>query len=85
MLPMNRGNKEKSKDTGKVEEPVAAYNVPMDKTVRFFSSFEEMNVYDIQDMADRTPSERLRNITFMLQNLFSEELQKPFDFTLHFE
>ena len=78
-------DKEINKDTGKVEEPAAAYEKPIDKTIRFFSSFEEMNVYDLQDMAERTPLERLKNITFMLQNLFSEELQKPFDFTLHFK
>ena len=76
---------EKNKEPGKVEEPVAAYEKPMDKSIRFFSSFEEMNKYDVQEMTERTPIERLRNITFMLQNLFSEELKKPFDFTIHFK
>lgn len=82
---MNQEEKENNKKAGKVEEPEVAYEKAMDKTVRFFSSFEEMNDYDLKDMAAHTPVDRLKNITFMLQSLYSEELQKPFDFTLHFK
>lgn len=56
------------------------------KTINFFSSFEAMNEYDIEQMRKTTPLQRIKNITDIIKTLYREELQKPFtDLRLNFD
>ena len=50
----------------KASEPKEDYGSKnADKAIRFFSSFEEMEEYGRQRMADNTQEERLRNLEAM--------------------
>lgn len=45
-----------------------------EKRIHFFSSFEEMNEYDLKEMAQSTPQERFQNITRLIKSLYKKEL-----------
>ena len=58
--------KKKDNKPTEANEPSAAYQKPSDeKTIRFFSSFEEMNEFDHRSYAALTPSEALSHVTLM--------------------
>ncbi len=79
-------NKKKNKPS-EAKEPIAGYQKPgSENTIRFFSSFEEMNEYDHKEMAALTPEQRLQNITGMIMEMYKEELSKPMsDLTIYFK
>lgn len=54
------------------------------KKIKFFSSFEEMNEADAQEMASISPITHLLNATIIAKKVFSEELKKPMDMTIKF-
>ncbi len=66
---------------GKVSEPESNYRKP---TIRFFTSFEEMNEADIIEMAGFTPVQNFEQVTQMILSFYKEELQKPLDKKIHF-
>ena len=66
--------KEKNKDTGKVEEPEVAYEKAMDKTVRFFSSYEEENEYVAKQRAALSYEERMTYIEDLRKKVFNSYL-----------
>jgi hypothetical protein len=79
-------NKKKNKPS-EANEPISGYQKPgAENTIRFFSSFEEMNEYDHKQMASLTPELRLQNITGMIMEMYKEELSKPMtDLTIYFK
>jgi hypothetical protein len=54
------------------------------KKIKFFSSFEEMNEADAQEMAAISPIAHLQNATIIAKKVFSEDLKKPMDMTIKF-
>ena len=75
--------KSKTPEPSKAEEPLTR-NHP--NKITFFSSFEEMNEYDIREMAKKAPLENLQQMTAFIEHMFAEELKEPFsDFKIHFK
>ena len=62
-------------------EPEIAYAKPR---FRFFNSFEEMNEADIEEMARFTPIQNFEQVTQLILDFYSDELQKPMDKKIHF-
>jgi|GEM_PF-1753902 hypothetical protein len=65
-----------------VNEPVAVFNK---SKLTMFNSFEEMNEYDIKEMALFSPTQRFQHITELLKRMFAKELKKKMDLKIHFE
>ena len=77
-------NKDKSNENmgkDRVSEPEMTYTRP---SIRFFSSFEEMNAADITEMAGFTPLQNFLQATQMILSFYAAELQKPMDKKIHF-
>lgn len=72
-MAKKKHNKEKS---SQANEPESAYSNKSGKIV-FFNSFEEMNEYDIKQMALAKPVENLQQVTEMLKRFFADELKQP--------
>ena len=49
--------------------------IPQDKKIKFFSSFEEMNEADAQEMAAISAIVHLQNATMIAKKVFSEDLK----------
>lgn len=47
--------------------------------IKTFSTFEEMNEADAQEMAGISSVQHLQNATLLVKKFFSEELKKPMD------
>ena len=62
---------EKNKEPGKVEEPEVAYEKSPDKTVRFFSSYEEENEYVAKQRAALSYEERMTYIEDLRKKVFT--------------
>ena len=60
--------------TKTVSEPQAAYGKTMDKTIRFFSSFEEENEYVAKQNALLSYDQRMSNIEHLRKLVFSQYL-----------
>lgn len=67
----------KQQDKNQTEEPLTSYDKEQSKTIRFFSSHEEMEQDKLKGMASRNPEERIRNVTKMLDMFYKEELRHP--------
>lgn len=84
-MPKKKKYAKQSKTTI-VSEPAVSYQKGGDKSLRFFSSFEEMNEADAKEMAQNTPIENLRNVTEYISQCYAEELKnKMTDLTIHFK
>ena len=84
---MKRENKYKKKfKEPEVNEPAAEYIKPPGNQIIFFNSFEEMNEYDLQEMANSTPEERFKHITYMIQHLYADKLKdRVLDMKIYFD
>lgn len=47
------------------------------KTLKKFDSFSEMDEADAKEMAALTPKEHLQNTTFLIRQIFADDLRKP--------
>ena len=65
--------KKKAEDIPKVNEPEAIYSKK--PTLRFFSSFEEMNEADAKEMAALSPLESLIQTTALIERLYADKLK----------
>ncbi len=71
-------DKEKAKDVSESNEPEAVYSKK--RSLRFFSSFEEMNDADAKEIAALTPLESLMHTTALIERLYAEELKSKIRF-----
>ena len=80
---MKKGEKEHKKSTDKqmqVSEPGSLY---VNKRLRAFGSFEEMNEADAAEMASMSGLEHLMHVTAMLKRIYATELKMKMDMKLH--
>jgi hypothetical protein len=69
-----------------VSEPGISYGkAAPEGEIQFFSSFEEMNKADIDEMRQYTPAQRFEHVTHLIKKLYAKELKKKFDFKIHFD
>jgi hypothetical protein len=69
-----------------VREPSAAYGKSDKNSLVFFNSYSEMNEFDLQEMANSTPEERFKHVTYLIQHLYADKLKnKAPDMELHFD
>lgn len=73
--------KENKEEESKAEEPVFPYG----NTIRFFSSFEEMNEADDKEMASLSPTQHLQHITEYIMHVYKDELKGENDLTIRFK
>jgi len=72
--------KKKKIEKEKTEEPTPVYGEASGKdTLRFFTSFEEMNEFDLTEMANSSIHIRFQNILILINSIFSKELQVPLE------
>ena len=76
MHKMKKGSHDKPSQASEPQPEYAAKNAG--KSIRFFSSFEEMNEADAKELSQFTPEQHLQHVTEMLKHLYAEELKKPF-------
>lgn len=72
--------KENKDEEGKAEEPAFPYG----NTIRFFSSFEEMNEADAMEMAQLSPEQHLNHATDLIERAFQKELKEKMDKKIYF-
>lgn len=84
---MKKKKPDKENKPFRVEEPKSAYDSGnSEKTIHFFTSFEEMNEYDHREMAKFTPLERLQHITEFIKHAYADELKKKMtELTIYFD
>ena len=63
-----------------VSEPESLY---VNKRLRAFGSFEEMNEADAAEMATMSGLEHLMHVTAMLKRIYAKELKVKMDMKLH--
>ena len=68
--------KKKQEENNQAQEPLTSYSEEQDKTIRFFSSFEEMDKDKVLRMARRTGKERLELLEEMREIFLSQYLQE---------
>lgn len=78
-LPGNIQNEDSIENIVSETQPLYSKN-----TLRIFSSFEEMNEADAEEMAAIPPLEHLKNATMRTKRLFAEELKKEMSKTIKF-
>lgn len=66
-------------------KPGKTKTIPRNKKIKFFSSFEEMNEADAQEMAAISAIIHLQNATMIAKKVFSEDLKKPADRIIKFK
>ena len=71
-----------SENQEKAKEPQDSYGK---NRIQFFGSFEEMNEFDLKEMAKLTPVQRLQNMTGMLLAMYKTELQTPMSKSIFFK
>jgi hypothetical protein len=78
--------KNKKADT-KAAEPQLQYRpAERGRELHFFSSFEEMNDADLEEMASMSPAENLMNTTLLIKQVFAKELKGKFSgYRIHFK
>jgi hypothetical protein len=76
----------KKSEKNKVSEPSATYRKSKKHSLTFFSSYDEMNEFDIKEMGQLTAEERFKHITFMVQSLYRDTIKATMtDTTIHFD
>ena len=79
---MNSDSEPNSKN---ISEPSVSYEVSADNKLHFYSSFEEMNNADLDEMAVSTALQRITNITCLIQNMYKDVLKEPESNNLYFD
>jgi hypothetical protein len=70
----------------KINEPSAVYGKPSENRLVFFNSYEEMNEFDLQEMAKSTPEERFKHVTYLIQHLYADVLKNKLpDMKIYFD
>jgi hypothetical protein len=63
-------------NNNELNDPKAEYS--LNKRITFFTSNEEAESYHLQQMADKSPLQRLHDATELIKKVFAKELaQKP--------
>ena len=66
--------KQHKQKPGKAEEPLTFYSQTPDKTVRFFSSHEQMEEHEAKERAALSHGERLQHVELLRKQVFSQWL-----------
>ena len=74
-------NNDQSENPAKVSEPLPDYKK---RNLRFYSSFEEMNNADDDEMAMMSGLEQLKNATAFIKRLYKNELNRPSVYKISF-
>ncbi|MBA3898836.1 MAG: hypothetical protein H0X62_01290 [Bacteroidetes bacterium] len=70
--------KKPQKNISKTAGPSIPDNTTMDKSIRVFTSYEEMEEKNARELASLSPEEHLRHATDLIKRIFSEELKEEF-------
>ncbi len=66
-----------------MKEPQSTYQKK--QQLRLFTSFEDANEADAEEMAALSPENHLQNVTMLTERVFAEELKIPMNKTLKFK